>query len=347
MASSGAGHLRTLDRRHALLVFLGLPVALVGCTRNDPQVLEPRGEASSTGSSTAAMPTPTSAPASPPTPSRGMSDAAAIELAMANLAGATLTGKQHTQLTSAQRALLAVVRAGHLDHAAALRSPEPTSRPAPTSPTSAKPGTLPPKKALAALIKQERTAASRHGKTALGSSGFEALLWTSMSVAASSYASALSAGKAVPMAPTTRRQLPSLSETDAVAELVSQLHALIYGYQHAIGKLPVVSKARARAVAELLRARILRDQLIGILTSRSAEVPVAKAAYVPSVRVHNATTAGLLIRRMQSALLPHCGLVVAAAGNPGVRRLAFDTLASTARTARSWGAPLPVWPGWQ
>ena len=341
VASSDVARSLSLTRRDALLALLGVSAALAGCTRGAPPVQEPLAERPNSTPST-----PATASGSPsPTP-QGTSQAAAIELALADLAGATLSGRQRTQLTSAQRDLLAAVRGGHLDHATALRSPEPTSRPEPTSTTSPRPGTLAPKKAIAALIKQERSAADRHAKTAQGSTGFDALLWASMSVAASSYASALVAGKAHAIETSPRNQLPELSEPDAISELVAQLHALVYGYQLAIGKLRVLSKAHARAVAELRSIRVLRDRLVAILAARSTDAPVPQAAYVPSVRVHDAESAGQLIEQMQSALLPYCGLFLAAAANGSNRNLAFDTLASTAATARSWGAPLIAWPGW-
>jgi hypothetical protein len=38
---------------------------------------------------------------------------------------------------------------------------------------------------------------------------------------------------------------------------------------------------------------------------------------------------------------------VAAAANSADRKLAIDTLSATARTARSWGAPISAWPGWR
>ena len=133
--------------------------------------------------------------------------------------------------------------------------------------------------------RRESAAARSHAKAALDSSGSVALLWASMSVAASSYAWALGHEEAVPIASSKRRQLPALSADQAVAELVAQLHALVYGYQLAIGKLPVLGKRHARAVAELLRVRILRERLITILTRRSITVPVPQSAYVPSLRV--------------------------------------------------------------
>ena len=91
---------------------------------------------------------------------------------------------------------------------------------------------------------------------------------------------------------------------------------------------------------------VLRDRLVAILAARSADAPVPQAAYVPSVRVHDAASAGQLIEQMQSALLPYCGLFLASASNASNRKLAFDTLAGTAASARSWGAPLTAWPGW-
>ena len=265
---------------------------------------------------------------------------------MADLAGATLTGKESADLSKSQRALLASVRNGHLDHATSLRSPEPTSRPKPASGTPAPPGEPDLDASLASLIKRERAAARSHARATLASSGFPALLWASMSVAATSYASALGQDAAVPVASSKRRPLPDVAETKAVTELVTQLHAVIYGYQLAIGQFPVLSKRRARAVADLLGVRILRERLISILTRRSADVPVPEAAYVPSVRVHDVATAGRLIAQMQTALLPFCGLFVAAAENAKDRSLAFDTLAGSAKTARSWGAPITAWPGW-
>jgi hypothetical protein len=342
MASSGAPASLPLDRRQALIFLASLPVALAGCGTNDPAANnEPRidssgdSSSSSTNSASNPIPTPTA------TPSAQIVQGAALELALADLAGAINTGKQQAQLSKDQRRLLAAVQAGHLDHAAALQDANATngSTPAPG------PRTVPVDQALAVLIRRERAAARSHAHAALDSSGSAALLWASMSVAASRYAAALGHDGAVPMASSKRGQLPALSANEAVAELVAQLHALVYGYQLAIGKLPVLGKRHARAVAELLRVRILRERLISILTRRSITVPVPQSAYVPSLRVHDAASAERLIARMQSALLPFCGLFVAAATGKD-RQLAFDTLAATAKTARSWGGPLSAWPGW-
>jgi hypothetical protein len=340
MASSGAPASLPLGRREALIFLAGLPVALAGCGTRDPAIKEPRSNSSGTSSapansSSTPLPTPTA------TPSARIVQGAILEQALADLAGAIDTGTQHAQLSKDQGRLLAAVRAGHLDHVDALQGAEATNRPTSAPP----PETVPVDQALSVLVPRESAAARSHAKAALASSGSAALLWASMSVAASSYAWALGREEAVPIASSKRRQLPALSADQAVAELVAQLHALVYGYQLAIGKLPVLGKRHARAVAELLRVRILRERLITILTRRSITVPVPQSAYVPSLRVHDADSAEKLIARMHSALLPFCGLFVAAATG-SERQLAFDTLAATAKTARSWGASISAWPGW-
>jgi len=77
------------------------------------------------------------------------------------------------------------------------------------------------------------------------------------------------------------------------------------------------------------------------------EVPPAAPAYDPSPEVRDPATATRLLRGMEAALLPFCGLWLAAAGRAADRRAAFDALAATAATAADWGAPLRAWPGYQ
>jgi hypothetical protein len=346
LTSAGA---RRLDRRQALVALLGIPLAITGCTSGEPRT---PGSASS-----AAVGTPTaSGSASPttspsPTPIDASLAAAAVrEQALADRASAILRGRAKNQLSGSLRAMLSAIRDAHLAHLAALHSPDPTSRPRPTARTTprANPSLerLSLATALPALIKAEKAAAAASRRAALGANGFVALLYGSTSVAASRYAAALASNDGLPFAkPAPPRGLPALSDVQAVQDLVAQLHALIYGYQLAIGKLPVLSKRHRSAVAELLQQRILRDRLITILTKHEAAVPVAKPAYVPAVRVHDPASAARSIKLMRSALLPYCGLFVAAASKAD-RTFAFDTLKTAAGIANAWGAPLTVWPGW-
>jgi hypothetical protein len=348
--SQHSARARRLDRRQALVALLGIPLAVTGCTSGDR--LSGNSPASRSPGSTptgrSALPTGSTSP-SPLDPRTGQ--AATREQALADRAGAILHGRARTQLNGAQRAALSAIRNAHLAHVAALRSPEPTSRPTPTAAATQRSNPslerLSLAAALPALIKAERAAATAARRAALGAHGFDALLYGSLSIAASRYAAALASKDPVPFAkPIPPRGLPALSDVQAVQDVVAQLHALIYGYQLAIGKLPVLSKRHQRAVAELLQQRILRDRLIAILTRRGAAVPAAEPAYVPAVRVHDPASAARSIRLMRSALLPYCGLFLAAAASPADRSFAFDTLNDAAEIAGAWGAALTTWPGW-
>ena len=143
-----------------------------------------------------------------------------------------------------------------------------------------------------------------------------------------------------------RRARPRCSATcEAVQALVGQLHAIVYGYQLAIGQMPVASGQHGRAVRELRSTRVQRDRLIAWLNRRKADIPAAEPAYVPTVVPRDGASAAKLIRSMHVALLPFCGQWLAAAGDAD-RKRALTTLASTAGRARSWDAPLPAWPGY-
>jgi hypothetical protein len=200
---------------------------------------------------------------------------------------------------------------------------------------------------LALLARRESAAAGRYRGVALKSTGRDALLWGSLSVASGSFAAALSLANPPGIRPVAvPKPVEVLSEVAAVQEMVRQLHAMVYGYQLAIGKLKLLSKTRPRAERELLSTRVFRDRLIAWLRKRSAEVPAAEPAYVPSIVPRNAATAGKLIMRMHTALQPFCGLWLAGAESHADRTQALSALGSEVKIARSWGAPLGAWPGW-
>ncbi len=198
------------------------------------------------------------------------------------------------------------------------------------------------------LARREGAAAGRYRSVALKSTGQDALLWGSLSVASGSFAAAIALANPPGVRPVAApKPVEVLSEVAAVQEMVRQLHAMVYGYQLAIGKLQAAeqdaSSGRARAA---IATRVFRDRLIAWLRKRSAEVPAAEPAYVPSVVPRNATTAGKLIMRMHTALQPFCGLWMAAAEGQAERIQALGALGSEVKIARSWGAPLGAWPGW-
>jgi hypothetical protein len=310
---------------------------LAGCSSSEPAVDAPISAPppSSPPASATASPSPTAAE------SQSSAGAAAPEQALAALAAAILGGPQRQQLSKDRRAFITFVRSAHTAHAGAIANPLPSQSPV-------KLGGQSLNSSLALLARRESAAAGRYRGVALKSTGRDALLWGSLSVASGSFAAAISVASPPGVRPVaTPKPVEIMSEVAAVQEMVRQLHAMVYGYQLAIGKLKVLSKMRPRAERELLATRIFRDGLIAWLRKRSAEVPAAEPAYVPSVVPLNAATAGRLIRRMHTALQPFCGLWLAAAASRADRAQALSALGSEVKIARSWGAPLSAWPGWR
>lgn len=259
---------------------------------------------------------------------------------------------------------MTAIRDQHLAHASALRSadptdprsPGPTPTPAtPTPATSATPSSRPSfDKAVQQLRTAESKAAAVHRTTALSDNALAALMWGSLATSAGAMAAILKAADLAGDQPNpgvstigkvrSRSPMPIVTVVAAEQEVVRQLHALIYGYQLALGRLK--GARRNAAEAELRRHRVLRDQLSTRLLDRKADVPVAKAAYVPSTNPRNAQTAAKLIRQMETGFQPFCGLWLAAATVPAERTEALDQLGHTTTVARQWGAALSTWPGW-
>lgn len=315
--------------RRALLG--GLAVVTAGCALSDPAVRGPGGR-------TSPLPTPTPTPFAP-----GLDRALAAETALAAGARALLADAGATE--ERRRDLLALLQRTHEERAAALAAADPTARP--TAGPDPSPGPRPATATTERLADGERDAARRHRTAALAASGPAALLWGSMAVASSAFGDALEADVAPASATVAEhRPLSRLSDMDAVSALVASLHAVVWGYQLALGRLPVSGAAHDRAAAGLAGRRALQDRLVDQLLRAGVEVPPAAPAYDPDPEVRDADDAALLIRRMETRLLPFCGLWLAAAGRLGDRTLALDTLGSTLRSATTWGAPLPAWPGY-
>ncbi len=293
----------------------------------------------------------------------GSVEAAALEDSLAAHAARVLAvGK--ADLGKAGRRLVTAIRDQHLAHAAALRTTNPTDpntagqsagTPAPSASTShsaKKPGFA---KAVDQLVAAESEAAVAHRASALTTKGLASLLWGSLAVSAVHLTATLKAADlagdspdptvATVAAVRARAPMPLVPVVEAEQEMVRQLHAVVYGYQLALGRL--TGARRDTAAVELRRHRILRDRLTARLLNRKAEVPVAHAAYVPSTNPRNATTAAKLIRQMETALVPFCGLWLAAATAPAERTEALNEVGRTLTVARRWGASLPAWPGWK
>lgn len=326
-------------RRRLLTVGGSAVLVASGCSPSNPTIDEPDRPPVTPPPSSAAP----SAPSATPTPA--FPEAAADEQGLADLAAAVAKLKGTTR---DDRSRLTFLKNAHIEHARALASPDPALRPT-TAPTVKGSKTsltgLSLNEALRRLGKAEASIAASHRRAALGATGATALLWGSMAVAAETFA-AVADGPPPYAELRPHRPVELLSDLEASQEMVRQLHAIIWGYQLAIGKLPVLDKRRPRALARLLAHRVLRDRLIATLVKNEADVPAAEAAYVPSVNPTDAPSAGKLIRSMETALQPFCGLWLAAAGTDGDRELALTTLRATSRVARSWGAGVRGWPGW-
>ncbi|HEU4908994.1 MAG TPA: DUF4439 domain-containing protein [Propionibacteriaceae bacterium] len=328
-----------LTRRMIIGLGLAAPTLavpwLAGCSSGGPEVDTPAITPSSASESSPAL-----GATSRPSPTASKSDPSASEQALGALAAAILIGPQRKQLSKDRRTLLTFLRNAHTAHARAITNPLPSQAPV-------KLGGQSLNGALGMLARRETAAASRYRGTALQAEGLDALLWGSLSVASGSFATAIGAANPPRVRPIAdQRPVEILSDVAAVQELVRQLHALVYGYQLAIGKMKVLSRQRSKAEQELLQQRIFRDRLITWLRRRSADVPAAEAAYVSSVVPRNPATAAKLIMQMQTALQPFCGLWLAAADGQADRQQALSALAAAGKAARSWGAPLTAWPGW-
>lgn len=322
------------------------------------------------GTTPPTAPTDDSATTEPPQPAQppvsvfpGSIEGATVEDALAAHAATVLViGKD--RLGKKGRALITAIRDQHRAHAAALRTADPTDpgsaaadpSPATSTPTPGHTAQKPSfAKAVDQLVAAESRAAVTHRTAALTGKGLAALLWGSMASSAAAIATILRVADLAgddpdPAAATVaavkaRAPMPVVTIVGAEQEMVRQLHALIYGYQLALGRLS--GARRDTASAELRRHRILRDELTARLLDRKAEVPVAAPAYVPSTNPRNARTAARLIRQMETALVPFCGLWLAATDTQSERTEALNQVGRTAGVARRWGASQPAWPGWQ
>jgi len=325
-----------LSRRRLLGLGAALPV-LTACSVATPTLSGPTSPPPSSG-------TPVGSPSTRPTSTTppvvaGARAAASTELALAGLAAAVLAGPRRRELSADQRSLLGFVAEAHRAHAATLdvsvRAPRPVDV-----------ARLTLRQALTRLARAETAAAARHRSAALAVAGEDSLRFAASAAAAGLYAGAVTADRRVPTSagPRTPTALARSTDTAAVQAVVAQLHALVYGYQLAIGRMPVAGDRDDQAVAELLQHRIRRDQMIGWLRRRDIEVPVPEPAYRPSVDVRDGPTGIRLVRTMLVALQPFAAIWLASANDPE-REWALSFFLTTVDLARGWGAPLPVWPG--
>ena len=267
------------SRRTFLLASAGAigslgPLGLTACSVPGGPV-SPQGSGSDPGAPSAEDPTGGGTPR-PAEPSvaifPGSVEAAAVEDSLAAHA-ATALGVGSADLGKAGRHLLAAIRDQHLAHAAALRTTDPTdpnsagpsgsgSTPPPspsTNHSAKKPGFA---KAVAQLLAAESKAAVAHRARALTTEGLTSLLWGSMAVSATHLAAILRGADlagdnpdptvATVAPPRARAPMPLVPVVEAEQELVRQLHAIVYGYQLALGP---VAEPQGRGAGRRRRVR--------------------------------------------------------------------------------------------
>lgn len=211
-----------------------------------------------------------------------------------------------------------------------------------------------PSKAIATLRTLEKSAAGQHRDRALDPHGPDdrleelTLLWGSLSTAAGSYAATLTdSHHETPKAAARHREAVRMPPTDqAIRHLVTQLHATIFGFQTALGRLSGKSAAQART--RLTTYRRLRDTAGVWLTEHKRTVPNEKAAYRLPVQPKDSSTAITLIITIEDRILPYLGQWLATADTAGNRKTALEALEDCWTSANSWSSPphVPVWPGW-
>lgn len=343
---------RSLTRRVLLARGLAFTSALAtaallpetaGCTLTDPLVDAPGPAPSASSSGTSGAGHSSAGPA--PTPPASAGPAIAGEQALADLATAILAGPHRAQLPAAQGRTLTAVRDGHRQHVALLGTP---AGPAgPSRGPSAALATLSVQQSIQMLAGREQQQATRLRRDALAADGAAAFVRGSMMVAATGYAQALRGQRGIASVGSTPPDSPvaAVSDVAALQSVVRQLHALVYGYQVALGQLSESSPAGRRALAALAARRGLRDRLADILLSRSAAAPAAAGAYAPSPQPTTARMSQVLIQRMETAFEPFCGRWLASAARPEDRRLALEALAYTTAAAQDFGAAVKPWPG--
>jgi hypothetical protein len=317
--------------------------ALAGCRQQPSGAPTPGATGSATHHPRGSAPPP--APAPDPTATHS----AGAERRLLARAESVLGHPDAGSLAASRKRLVQAIRDGHRQHVAALTSPEPTSRPLPStsgSPSSGRTkGSL--AGALAALATAEQAAVAGYRTSAAGSVGFGSLLYASLAAAAQGYATALDAtDPATPIGGTTRPVLAPWTEIEAEQNLLAATHAMLYGYKAALGFVSETSGTGKRMLARVLDYQRLRDRLTGLVVDGRQQPTAAEPAYRLPVRVTGTASATDLARRLEIAVQPHFGRCVAAATAPAVHRLALSGLADAGGTALSWGAGVSAWPGW-
>ena len=128
----------------------------------------------------------------------------------------------------------------------------------------------------------------------------------------------------------------------ALQAAVAGEHAAVWASGRAAGELR--GKRRDAARRELDEHRALRDELRRQVRALGGEPVEAAVAYIEPFPVEGASGGRRLMAHVNSALAATYA-DLAAAGQPGARRMAIDRSAAAALRAIEWGAEPQAFPG--
>jgi hypothetical protein len=151
-----------------------------------------------------------------------------------------------------------------------------------------------------------------------------------------------------PAAPTpvaTPKRAPSPgkdADNAALSDALANEHATVYGY----GIVSAMSPASVNGlVAEALEQhRRRRDDVIAMLSARSATAPVAAPGYQLPMQVASPADAARLALRMENDCATAWRVVIEHAEAPEERAFASTALTQSTVMAARWGRTLNAWP---
>jgi hypothetical protein len=128
----------------------------------------------------------------------------------------------------------------------------------------------------------------------------------------------------------------------ALCDALATEHAVIYGYGMVSAHSdPDIDQLVSTALSQ---HRKRRDDVIGMLATRSVSAPVAAAGYQLPMPVNNATDAAHLAVRMENDAAVAWRAVVEQAETPGDRSFGVTALTQSAVLAARWNKVLGAWP---
>ncbi|WP_028709464.1 DUF4439 domain-containing protein [Propionicicella superfundia] len=315
-----------MTSRRAFLAAAGLLGigALTGCSLLDPTIV---GRTAAPGTGSAVPDT------GIPYRDEGVTALSRVEGLARGVQAAT-----EQRLTSAQTALLAwVVPALAAQRAAVIRgTPVTDETPSPGASPSPSTGAT-----WQAFVGELSASASGHARRAAGTRGADSLLWASLAGFAQSVAdhpgTTTRSTALVPALPVVG------SEADALTDVVTQLHVLVFGVELALVPLRGSDAAYEQISSAQSSWMQYRDDLSETLRSLGAPVPGSRAPY-DIAAPESAAAATTLVADLETRFLPTAGVWVAAADS--THPAALDLLAAATAGAASFGGKLQVWPGW-